>query len=60
MNTAYFYLTDEGGKLAHKLAAAHPGDIYNSRLWQIRFACLHHGNRNRCAYSRSANRTQDE
>ena len=29
MNTAYFYLTDEGGKLAHKLAAAHPGDIYN-------------------------------
>ena len=37
MNTAYFYLTDEGGKLA-----------------------LHHGNRNRCAYSRSANRTQDE
>ena len=29
MNTAYFYLTDEGGKLAHELAAAHPGDIYN-------------------------------
>ena len=29
MNTAYFYLTDEGGKLAHKLATAHPGDIYN-------------------------------
>ena len=29
MNTAYFYLTDEGGELAHKLAAAHPGDIYN-------------------------------
>ena len=29
MNTAYFYLTDEGGKLAHKLAATHPGDIYN-------------------------------
>ena len=29
MNTAYLYLTDEGGKLAHKLAAAHPGDIYN-------------------------------
>lgn len=29
MNTAYFYLTDEGGKLAHKLAASHPGDIYN-------------------------------
>ena len=29
MNTAYFYLTDEGGKLAHKLAAVHPGDIYN-------------------------------
>ena len=29
MNTAYFYLTDEGGKLSHKLAAAHPGDIYN-------------------------------
>lgn len=29
MNTAYFYLTDEGEKLAHKLAAAHPGDIYN-------------------------------
>lgn len=29
MNTAYFYLTDEGGRLAHKLAAAHPGDIYN-------------------------------
>ena len=28
-NTAYFYLTDEGGKLAHKLATAHPGDIYN-------------------------------
>lgn len=29
MNTAYFYLTDEGGRLAHKLAAAYPGDIYN-------------------------------
>ena len=29
MNTAYFYLTDEGGELAHKLAASHPGDIYN-------------------------------
>ena len=29
MNTAYFYLTDEGEKLAHKLAATHPGDIYN-------------------------------
>ena len=29
MNTAYFYLTDEGEKLAYKLAAAHPGDIYN-------------------------------
>lgn len=29
MNTAYFYLTNEGGKLAHKLAASHPGDIYN-------------------------------
>lgn len=29
MNTAYFYLTDEGGKLAYKLAATHPGDIYN-------------------------------
>lgn len=29
MNTAYFYLTDEGEKLAHKLATAHPGDIYN-------------------------------
>ena len=29
MNTAYFYLTDEGGRLAHRLAAAHPGDIYN-------------------------------
>lgn len=29
MNTAYFYLTDEGGRLAHKLAATHPGDIYN-------------------------------
>lgn len=31
MNTAYFYLTDEGGELAHKLAAAHPGDIYNKK-----------------------------
>ena len=29
MKTAYFYLTEEGGLLAHKLAAAHPGDIYN-------------------------------
>lgn len=29
MNTAYFYLTEEGGLLAHKLAAAHPGDVYN-------------------------------
>ena len=29
MNTAYFYLTDEGERLSHKLAAAHPGDIYN-------------------------------
>lgn len=29
MNTAYFYLTEEGRKLAHKLAATHPGDIYN-------------------------------
>lgn len=29
MKTAYFYLTDEGGKLAHKLAASHPGDLYN-------------------------------
>lgn len=29
METAYFYLTEEGGLLAHKLAVAHPGDIYN-------------------------------
>lgn len=29
MEIAYFYLTEEGGLLAHKLAAAHPGDIYN-------------------------------
>lgn len=29
MRTAYFYLTEEGSLLAHKLAAAHPGDIYN-------------------------------
>ena len=29
MKTAYFYLTEEGGLLAHKLAAVHPGDIYN-------------------------------
>lgn len=29
MGTAYFYLTEEGGLLAHKLAAVHPGDIYN-------------------------------
>lgn len=29
MNTAYFYLTKEGEKLAHKLATVHPGDIYN-------------------------------
>lgn len=29
MNTAYFYLTEEGEKLAYKLATTHPGDIYN-------------------------------
>lgn len=29
MNTAYFYLTTEGKDLAHKLAASHPGDLYN-------------------------------
>lgn len=28
MNTAYFYLTGEGERLARKLAAAHPGDLY--------------------------------
>ena len=28
MDTAYFYLTEEGCRLCHKLAAAHPGDIY--------------------------------
>ena len=50
MNTAYFYLTDEGGKLAHKLATAHPGDIYNKE----------NGNRNRCAYSRPTHCPQDE
>ena len=67
MNTAYFYLTDEGGKLAHKLATAHPGDIYNKenfkenlRFWQIRFSRLYHGNRNRCAYSRPTHCPQDE
>lgn len=29
MSTAYFYLTDEGGQLARRLAASHPGDLYN-------------------------------
>lgn len=28
MNTAYFYLTQEGKELAFTLAASHPGDIY--------------------------------
>lgn len=28
MNTAYFYLTEEGGILAERLAGTHPGDIY--------------------------------
>ena len=38
MNTAYFYLTDEGGKLAHKLATAHPGDIYNKENFKENLA----------------------
>lgn len=29
MSTAYFYLTDEGGQLARRLAASHPGVLYN-------------------------------
>lgn len=29
MSTAYFYLTDESEQLAQKLAATHPGDLYN-------------------------------
>lgn len=29
MNTAYFYLTDEGGYLVRRLAAVHPGDIFD-------------------------------
>ncbi|MCD8019363.1 MAG: cobalamin biosynthesis protein [Clostridiales bacterium] len=29
MSTAYFFLTEEGRNLAHKLAAAHPGDLYD-------------------------------
>ena len=28
MSTAYFYLTDEGKALVHKLCQAHPGEIY--------------------------------
>lgn len=28
MSTAYFYLTGEGKRLAEKLAASHPGDLY--------------------------------
>ena len=28
MDTAYFYLTEEGRKLSTKLAAVHPGDVY--------------------------------
>ena len=28
MDTAYFYLTPEGGDLARKLSMAHPGDLY--------------------------------
>lgn len=28
MDTAYFYLTEEGRKLSTKLSAVHPGDIY--------------------------------
>ena len=28
MNTAYFYLTDEGEELAQRLSAAHPGDLF--------------------------------
>ena len=68
MNTAYFYLTDEGGKLAHKLATAHPGDIYNKENFKEnlragfgkRFSRLYHGNRNRCAYSRPTHCPQDE
>jgi len=39
MNTAYFYLTDEGGRLAHKLAAAHPGDIYNKENFKEEAKC---------------------
>ena len=39
MNTAYFYLTDEGGKLAHKLATAHPGDIYNKENFKEEAKC---------------------
>lgn len=29
MSTAYFYLTGEGEQLARRLAASHPGDLYN-------------------------------
>ena len=29
MSTAYFYLTGEGEQLARKLAASHPGDLYD-------------------------------
>lgn len=29
MSTAYFYLTKEGEQIACKLAASHPGDLYN-------------------------------
>ncbi len=36
MSTAYFYLTKEGEHLAHRLAASHPGDLYNKENFKIK------------------------
>ncbi len=34
MNTAYFYLTPQGEKLAARLSAGHPGDLYGKKQFK--------------------------
>ena len=36
MSTAYFYLTKEGEQLARRLAASHPGDLYNKENFKVK------------------------
>lgn len=36
MSTAYFYLTKEGEQLARKLAASHPGDLYDKENFKTK------------------------